>query len=144
MKKHLFLRISLAVAVLFSTSFLSALEPEALVGDWTNIDDGTSSTIRLKVIERGGIFFLKTWGAGTRNGVRAELPHDIRKMQVTGDPGSPISMTATWDTGFSIIDDTITTEDGAIVMETSTKFTDDSGRKPYTVKEYFVPKGEGE
>lgn len=142
MNRHRLLPLTLAVSLSYSASLLSALDPGTLAGNWTNIDKGTSSTIRMEIINQGGAFFLKTWGAGTRKGVRTEIPHQVRKLAMTTDAASRASMTATWDTGFSIVENTITMEDGKIVMKKSTTFTDDSGRKPYYVKEYFVPSGQ--
>jgi hypothetical protein len=115
--------------------------PGALVGTWNACDSATRNLVRIVVAASGGGITVHAFGACT------PTPCDwgaVPGLVYAANVSSPtaIAFTAEYKFSFSHVILTGVLDNGSLIVETFTHFTDKSGRSDYYAKQYMC-KGRG-
>jgi hypothetical protein len=115
----------------------SSVDPSPFAGTWVNTNDAAPHRIaKLVMTVRGGILMVHAWGfcepdACDWGEVAAEVYAESINSQTA------ISFTATFDFGFMETQLQTNLKRGTMVIATTNKFSDLSGRSDYYTREFF-------
>ena len=112
------------------------LDHQPIVGIWYATDQATPGVTQLTLASRDGALVIHAHGADEPQ------PHDWGETEATSYGAGPaadkaMAFTAEYDFGFLTILLAAYGKQGILVLDTFTRFHDDSGRSDYFTREFF-------
>jgi hypothetical protein len=115
-----------------SESPLSPDPIEPFLGMWSNEDPSTANNTRVQIVHAGDVLVVQMWGAC----IPIECPWGT--VRVPASSANDGILELLWNPGFAIKTQTLTRRGSRLVVETFTRFVDNSGRVDYGTVESFL------